>query len=117
VELKMQIDLYTGAQLLQDESGVRSLGMVGAFGASNDTGVVRLTLDLRHIAWELDEGSITIDFPEQQARQLAEYLLMVTGRLEHLRVLLRLGHLTPDALLNLSELESLENSPQVKQGD
>jgi hypothetical protein len=110
----MKTGLFTGVQLLQDESGTLTFGMVGAFGATNDAGLVRLTLDVRYMAWELDGESLSIDIPEQWARQLAEHLKTVTGQLEHLRVLLKLGHLAPDVPQNFTEPDALENVPLLK---
>jgi hypothetical protein len=99
----MKRGLYTGAHLLHDGASERVFGMVGGFGPSDEQGTVRLTLDSRCIPCESDGESLTINMPERCARELASALLMTAIQLEHLRSLLRLGRLTSEALLHLSE--------------
>jgi len=110
----MKTDLFTGMHLLSDESGSRSLGMVGAFGSASRDGTVRVTLDTRYFVWQLGEDSLTMELPERLACRLAENLQTVTGQLAHLRALLRLGLLTQEAIYDPLEIDSLEGVPRAE---
>ena len=97
----MKDELYTGTWTLNDKDSGLLFAAVGAFGPPDRTGIVRLTLNSGRVKWEVDEeGVVSIDFPEQQARQLAEQLFVVAVKLEHLRLLdrnrVRDGEATPE---------------------
>ncbi len=86
--------LDTGSWLLNDEASGHLFGVVAAFGPPDRTGTIRLIFRGHRVQWEADEeGDVTIELPEQQARQLAEQLFAVAIKLEHLRTLERLGKL------------------------
>jgi hypothetical protein len=116
MDIYKRTGLFTGARMLLNDTETQRFGMIGAFGPANAPGTVRLTLDLRYMAWEQDEESITIELPELWARQLADELATVIGQLQHLRTLQKLGRLTPDALYDLTESEGLANAPQSASG-
>jgi hypothetical protein len=97
----MEDELYTGMWLLNDKGSGLLFGAVGAFGSADHPGTVRMTLRNDRVQLETNEnGDITIDLPEHQARQLVEELFVVAVKLEHLRLLernrLRDGKATPE---------------------
>ena len=108
----MKKELYTGAYLLNDDAIGKAFGMVGGFGPSDEQGTVRVTLDIRCIPYDSDGESLTINLPEGRARQLASEVQKAAIQLEHLRALLRLGRLTPEALFDPSDEEGLDLSEE-----
>jgi hypothetical protein len=90
--------LFTGAQLLTDETQTIRFGMVGAFGPLTDLGTVRFTLEASSVQITKDEDSITIELPEKWATLLGSELIAAATRLDHMRTLHRLNYLDSSAL-------------------
>lgn len=95
----MKKHLFTGAHLLQAEGEHKFVfGMVGGASPPDERGIVRLYLDPRRIPVQLEEGALTegtltIELPEEWARQISNELLSWTlsiseadgqGKFEHL---------------------------------
>ncbi len=101
----MDPELYTGGFTMHGQGDIRAFGLIGAFSHAAEPGTVRIALNPKRMSVQMDEDSLTIDLPEDWARELAAQITKVVIRLEHLRVLARQGRLLPDGTSGCDEQE------------
>lgn len=98
--------LYTGAFNLRNQEPERRFGLIGAYGPTDASGTLRVTLDKTMVSVQEEQDDFTLELPEVLVKEIALKMLSTVARLEQLHELLRLGKLSDDSLYDASDLSA-----------